>query len=58
MKEIAKLIKLSPKGSTLSSRNLANYEVGVTLTAFRTVIGDFEVTGKTMEEVRDTTDDE
>lgn len=31
VKEIAKLIKPSPKGSTLSSRNLANYEVGVTL---------------------------
>lgn len=33
-------------------------EMEVRRAAFGTVIGDFEVTGKTMEEVRDTTDDE
>lgn len=33
-------------------------EMEVRTAAFGTIIGDFEVTGKTMEEVRDTTDDE
>ena len=70
MKEIAKLIQLSPKRSTLFSKNLADYKGGITLKSlcptrwtvrtavFSAVIEDYVVIQETMEEVSDTTHDQ
>ncbi len=70
VREIGKLIKLSPKKSTLFSKNLEAYEGGVTLkplcptrwtvrtAAFQAVLVDFIILQETMEEISDTTHDE
>ena len=70
VKEIVKLVKLSPKRSTLLAQNLENYEGGVTLkpqwptrwivrtAAFSAVLEDYVVLQQTMEDISDTTHDE
>ena len=71
VREIVKLIKLSPKRSTLFAQNLENYEGGVTLkplcptrwtvrtAAFNAVLEDYVVLQPTIEEIlSDITHDE
>ena len=70
VKEIVKLVKLSPKRSTLFVQNLENYEGGVTLkplcpthwtvqtATFSAVLEDHIVVQQTMEDITDTTHDE
>ena len=69
-KKIVKLVKLSPKRSTLFAQNLENYEGGETLkplcptrwtvrtAAFSAVLEDYVVLPQTMEDLSDTTHDE